>query len=174
MSATGGPSDDRPVLQRLVGVPVRPAGAEPPAADVDGMDWSGAGCHVPVASSGRWWLLLFLGASCDGCGPFWAVAADPAALGLGSADGLLVVTRAAPREDLAAVRTLLPSAAPNGCVVLSDTAWRSYRVQGPPFFALVAAGRVVTEGVPWSVESVAADVRRARDRRTAEPSPAPE
>lgn len=47
-------------------------------------------------------------------------------------------------------------------LLLSEEAWRRYRVLGPPFFVLVDPdGTVATEGVAWAVEQVAGEVCRA-------------
>lgn len=169
-----------------------------PAAGIDGVDLSGA--RVQVALDGAHpTLLLFLGTACDGCLPFWPPAAAPGPLGLGPGGAVVVVTRDAPPEDLAELRRLCagetarrdvsatrrdveaPSRAAattrrdgaTGCptVVLSGSAWTAYRVHGPPFFALVHRGRVLTEGVAWSVEQVAEDVRRARADHGLPPGP---
>lgn len=107
-------------------------------------------------------LLLFLSEDCDGCRPFWPVLGDPESLGLDRGDRVLAVTRPAPHEDPAALGALVPGDAARTLVVLSQTAWSDYRVQGPPFFALVDHGHVVSEGVAWSVGYVAEHVRRAR------------
>ena len=152
----------RPRLEHLVSVPTRPAGGT--AADVEGVDLSGARCRLPLGTDRRRTVLLFLGTSCDGCRPFWLAAGAPGALGLAPGDGVVVVARPAPPEDLCLLRSLAKADRGPGAVVLSDAAWRDYRVQGPPFFALVEEGRVTTEGVAWSVQQVEADVRRALGR----------
>jgi hypothetical protein len=165
-AARGGRSGgDPPTLERLVSVPSRRPGSERPAPDVDGVDWSGAPCRLRLLTTGPPWLLLFLGSRCDGCHPFWSAASRTETLGLGPEEAVAIVTRPPPLEDPVGLRALVPAAGVT--LLLSDTAWTDYRVQGPPFFTLVDAGRVVTEGVAWSVEYVAAEVSRAR-RRTLE------
>jgi hypothetical protein len=170
--ATEPPATEPPVLDRLVSVPNRGPGSEPRAPDLVGVDLQGVARRVRVSGSGRSWLLLFLGARCDGCGPFWLWASDPGAPVAGVADELVIVTRPPPHEDPAALQELLATATGSGVgaaarravVLLSATAWRDYRVQGPPFFALVEQGRVVVEGVAWSVGYVAAEVGGSRRR----------
>lgn len=166
MSATGDPpARGRPALGRLESVPTRRTPTAPPAADLVGVDLTGTSQRVAVATGGGTALLLFLSADCAGCQPFWPVLGDPEALGLEHQDAVVIVTRPSPREDPAAVRALVPASAGRRTVVLSAAAWSDYRVQGPPFFALVHAGRVATEGVAWSVGYVAEHVRRARGGR---------
>lgn len=134
---------------------------------MDGVDLDGVRRRVPVATGTGRVLLLFLSSSCDGCAPFWPVAADPARLGLSEGERVVVVGRDPAAEDLVALGHLVDRSA---TVVLAGAAWQAYRVQGPPFFALVdPAVGVVTEGVAWAVGQVAADVARvgAREDRAA-------
>lgn len=157
---------DPPLLEHLASVPVRRQGAPTaPAVDVRGVDLDGAAQLVHVALPGRWSLLVFLGARCDGCQPFWEAfaAASPPALGMAPHDSVVVVTHEPPREDAGALRALVAGSA-GGAVVMSDNAWPAYRVLGPPFFVLVDGEHVISEGVAWSIAQVAADVRRARER----------
>ena len=166
LSATGEPpARERPALGRLESVPTRRPPTAPLAADLVGVDLSGTSQWVALATDGGTALLLFLSADCDGCQPFWPALADPQVLGLEHEDAVVVVARPSPREDPAAVRALVPAGVGRPTVVLSLAAWSDYRVQGPPFFALVHAGRVATEGVAWSVEYVAEHVREARGHR---------
>lgn len=151
------------------------------AVDVVGVDAGGRPYRVPVLETGRWTLLLFLSTTCDGCQPLWDALGDPVGCGLATDELVVTVTRDPSEEDPLAVRRVAPAVA---SVVMSTAAWSAYRVQGPPFFALVdgtpgaapggggstrpgvlAPVRVATEGVAWSVGQVAADVRRARARR---------
>lgn len=153
----------RPELRHLVGVP---SGLPRlPAVDIEGWDLSGQPLTLHVSSPGRWTLLLFLGASCDGCLPFWT-ARGAAEFGLEPQDAVVVVTRGPrverPRE-LAAL-TGGDSTATSAGVVMSDTAWPTYRVHGPPFFVLLDGVSVATEGVAMGVAQVAGDAARARRR----------
>jgi len=175
---------ERPRLEHLVAVPTGSPGA--PATDVEGWDLDGRARTLRVASPGRWTLLVFLGARCDGCRPFWSVAGAPTAVGLSARDEVVVVTRGPEEEDptelaglveLAGLAELAgppelaaPPGAPErsrgiaGALVMSDAAWGAYRVHGPPFFVLLDGVKVVVEGVLWSLEQLAADVARARRR----------
>src|SRR5579875_4033106 len=166
---------ERPRLEHLVAVPTGSPGA--PATDVEGWDLDGRVRTLRVASPGRWTLLVFLGARCDGCRPFWSVAGAPTAVGLSARDEVVVVTRGPKEEDPAELAELAgppePAAPPGaperscrtaGALVMSDAAWRAYRVHGPPFFVLLDGVKVVVEGVLWSLEQLAADVARARRR----------
>lgn len=137
-----------------------------PASDVDGSDLEGRPRTLRLAAAGHWTLLLFLGSRCDGCLPFWASLPGPTACGLEPRDAVVAVTRGPGDEEPSAVAALAGHhrADASGLVVMSDAAWRAYRVLGPPFFVLVDGVEVVTEGVAWSVEQVAAEVTRARRR----------
>ena len=151
------------------GGPVGPGGLVPvptyrdqpatPVTDIAGVDPTGQDLSVSLAGTGHWVLLLFLSTTCGGCADFWRAVGDPQPLGLVTDEGLWAVTRAPGNEDPAAVSALTA-----GRVLMSDGAWVSYRVHGPPFFVLVdgVAPRVVTEGVAWGLEQVAGHVRRAR------------
>ncbi len=155
----------RPELGDVVGIPV--GVRRLPASDVDGSDLEGRPRTLSLASAGHWTLLLFLGSRCDGCLPFWTLPPEPTACGLGPQDAVVVVTRGPGAEEPGAIAALAGRhhVDVSGLVVMSDAAWRSYRVLGPPFFVLVGGMEVVTEGVAWSVEQVAADVARARRAR---------
>ena len=110
--------------------------------------------------TGHWTLVLFLGPGCDGCRPLWEALADPRAAGLCTDEAVVAVARSGADPD--ALRALAPAGAR---VVVSDAAWRAYRVQGPPFFALIdgtGPPRVATEGVAWGIDQVAGYVAGAR------------
>lgn len=151
------------------------------AADPTGTDLDGRPCRVPVLGTGRWSLLVFLSSGCHGCHEIWQALEDPTKNGLVEDESIVVITRDAGEEDVDALRRLATGSVP---VVMSTATWSFYRVQGPPFFALVDGRvgtgrtvdegeggegnvhpvRVTTEGVAWSVEQIATDVRRARRR----------
>lgn len=142
------------------------------ATDVSGVDLGGEPVEVPVLGTGRWTLLVFLSTGCHGCLQIWEALADPVGTGLATDELVVAITRDPGQEDLGALHSLVPGEAP---VVMSSAAWAAYRVQGPPFFALVDGGdgsasgagtgvRVATEGVAWGVAQIADDVRRARSR----------
>jgi hypothetical protein len=163
----------RPELRDVVTVPT--GGTPLPASDVDGRDLTGRRCTLRLTSPGEWTLLLFLSAHCDGCAPFWTVPRAPTSCGLEPGDVAVVVTRDPADEDEETLATLSgegdpvsESTEPVVSLVMSSSAWRTYRVHGPPFFVLVDGASVATEGVAWSLEQVAADVARARRRGTGE------
>ncbi|MGH8989688.1 MAG: hypothetical protein ACRDXC_14025 [Acidimicrobiales bacterium] len=160
----------RPELRDLIAVPsgMPPLGA----ADVEGSDLVGRPRTLRLASPGCWTLLLFLGSHCDGCAPFWTVPRTPSACGLEPQDAAIVVTRGPGTEVPAVLATLMGKDPPDGSepLCMSDTAWRTYRVHGAPFYVLLDGVEVATEGVAWSLEQVSAEVARARrspDGRTA-------
>lgn len=157
----------RPRLGRLAAVPVRTA-ARRPASAISGTDLSGQPTERRLTSAGAWTLLLFLSSHCDGCAPFWAVPRSALGLVPAAGDALVVVSHDSEREDADAVSRWTRAATDPVDVVMASAAWRAYGVLGPPFFVLVEGPEVATEGVAWSAEQVAADVRRAR----AAPSPA--
>ncbi len=145
----------------LVPVPTHRGTPSTLAADFDGTDLDGRPVHLSVTCPSTWTLLVFLSSGCDGCRDVWAALADPVASGLTTDERVVAVVRG--RDDVAALRELAP---PSVEVVRSDAAWRAYRVQGPPFFALVEGGnpRVSTEGVAWGFDQIAGAVRHARAR----------
>jgi len=145
------------------------------ASDVEGWDLTGRRRTVGLTTPGLWTLLFFLGSHCDGCLPFWTVSRSRESCGLEPEDRVVVVTRGPRREEPAALVELVAAsmrgdaaAAASGTLVMSSSSWDAYRVLGPPFFVLVDGVAVVTEGVAWSVEQVAADVARARRREAGE------
>lgn len=159
-----------PRLEHLVAVPLRAAPRG--AADISGVDLAGTPRRVALTTPGSWTLLLFLGLHCDACAPFWTAPASKAALGLHDEDAVELVVRT-PRDESGRLelREVVRLVREPADVVVSDDAWATYGVLGPPFFVLVDGESVVTEGVAWSVGQVAADVRRARARpQTEEPA----
>ncbi len=160
------PSWRPPPLDGLVPVPTYRDQPATVASDVEGVDLDGRPVRVAAVGRGQWTLLVFLSAGCDGCRAIWAALADPVGSGLTTDEVVVAVTRDPGVEDPAPLRALLPAGAR---VVMSSAAWAAYRVQGPPFFALVDGGaragsKVATEGVAWAVEQIGADVARARGR----------
>ncbi len=105
-----------------------------------------------------WTLLMFLSTTCEGCQELWDDCAELGASPLPGDLVRLVVTRRAD-EDPAAVL----ERARGATVVMSDEAWEDYGVHSGPFFVLVQRGeRIVTEGVAWSLDQIAAAVTAAR------------
>ena len=153
-----------PRLEGLVPVPTYRDHPATASRDLVGVDLDGRWVEVAVVGRGHWTLLVFLSSDCTGCVPIWEALADPVGSGLATDEAVVAVTRDPGVDDPASLRALAP---PNAVVVMSSVAWADYRVQGPPFFALVdgpGGGRVATEGVAWAVEQIAADVGRARRR----------
>lgn len=151
-----------------------PLGPDPWVRQVVGFDLDGRPATVALSGTAGRTLLLFLSGDCDGCRPLWEAAGDPGRWTLATGDRVVAVTRDRrgagqdkgwdngddKGEDLEALGRL----APNGSqVVLSSAAWADYGVSGPPFFVLVdgRSQRVLTEGVAWAVEQVAAHVADA-------------
>jgi len=129
--------------------------------------WGGSVTFDPV-SRGEWALLLFLSTTCEGCAEVWA-AAGRGAGGVGiEADSVVIVTAGPSREDADLVRRR----APDGVLtIMSDEAWTTYRVQGPPFFVLIdgVGAEVATEGVVVSPIDVVEHVRWAKRKVTVRP-----
>jgi hypothetical protein len=98
-------------------------------------------------------LLLFLSAGCLGCRDLWEGLGELHA-GLGDACRLAVVTKSPGDEDPEAIAALAgETPAEFGiAVVMSTSAYRDYRVGGPPFLVVSGGGSVLTEGVAWGVD----------------------
>jgi hypothetical protein len=109
---------------------------------------------VDVARATRPVLLLFLSTGCLGCGDLWEGLSEIRE-GLGQGADLAVVTKGADEEDTAAVAAMSGRGAgpPFVPIVMSSAAYRDYRVGGPPFFVVVDATSVRSEGVAWGVEA---------------------
>jgi hypothetical protein len=148
-----------PRLEDLVGVPLARQPRRLPARSFEGCTPDGVSCTIDVAAE-PWTLLSFLSSSCAGCADLWEelAAGGPAEGAAGLA--VIAVTRGPSVEDGPTMKAL----AGRATVVMSDEAWRVYRVTGGPFFALVsrAAGVVVSEGVLWSPAQLAEAAATAR------------
>jgi hypothetical protein len=158
------------ILRRLRPIPTdRRRG---PARDLEGVDPSGAPLSIIVVGATAPVLLLFLSAACVGCRDLWEGLSDFRA-GLPDPCRLAVVTRSPGDEDASAVMTLARCAAEAATeafaggsdspvpVVMSTVAYRDYRVDGPPFYAVVGPEAVLGEGVAWGVEATLLAVRAA-------------
>ncbi len=112
---------------------------------------------------GRWLLLLFLSSTCVGCADVWSGAGELVASGSVPVD-VVLVTRGPTTESADAVQGL---AHDDATVVMSDEAFRAYRVTGPPFYVLIggAPARVVDEGVVLGAAQVR-DVVTSAQRAT--------
>ena len=171
------------ILRRLRPIPTDRTRA--PARDIEGVDPTGAPLSVEIMGATAPALLLFLSAACVGCRDLWEGLSEFEA-GLADACRLAVLTRSPSDEDASAVASLARSAARRGegpapCetgpvpvetgpvplaagpvpVVMSTAAYRDYRVDGPPFYAVVGPAAVLAEGVAWGVEATLRAVRAA-------------
>ncbi len=146
----------------LVVIPTYRDAPATPTSDLAGVDLSGRELTVAVTGVERWTLLLFLSSRCDGCQAVWRVLSESAG-GWPEIDDVVpvVVTRGPDSEGSAELRRWATDGVP---LLMSDAAYRAYRVHGPPFFVLVDGyrSRVATEGVAWGPAQIADDVRRAR------------
>jgi hypothetical protein len=150
------------ILRRLRPIPTdRRRG---PAHDVDGVDPSGARLSLEIMGATAPVLLLFLSAACIGCLDLWEGLAEFRA-GLPRPCRLAVVTRSPEEEDASDVVSLARFAAgvPGDPVpvVMSTAAYGDYRVDGPPFYAVVGPVRVLGEGVAWGVDATLGAVSAA-------------
>ena len=139
------------ILRRLRPIPTSPGPPTTRPRDVVGTTLDGSDCLVPVEQATAPVLLLFLSAGCTGCRDLWEGLAQIHA-GLGEAARLAVVTKS---EDDPSAIAALAADAPERLgilVVMSSSAFRDYRVAGPPFLALAAPDAVRTESVAWGVE----------------------
>lgn len=160
--STGRAGRAGPSPEQLVAVPTFRDEPSTAPADLEGTDLAGRPVTSSLTAPGRLTLLLFLSSSCGGCAPLWAAAAAPEHWGLPPDASVVAVTRGAPSEDVAVLRSVVP---PEVALVISDAAFRSYRVLGAPFFTLVLGGRprVITEGVAVGVAQVSAAVASSLD-----------
>jgi len=157
----GPTSEGRPLLKNLVAVPTYRDHPATQPHDIEGLGPDGELIHRVVLGTGGFSLLLFLSSSCNGCIPLWEAAASPERFSLMDGEPLIVVTKGPSSEPVDTIRVLSP---PQALTVMSDRAFRDYRVHGPPFFVLVdgASQLIPTEGVAWGPEHVADHVARAR------------
>lgn len=116
-----------------------------PAHDLSGVSTADEALVVRVSGMTQETLLVFLSSGCATCDPFWERLGRPE--GLPSGIRLVVVTRGPESESPARVAAL---AAPGLTVLMSDAAWRDYRVPGSPYFVYVSGGRVRGEGTARS------------------------
>jgi hypothetical protein len=143
-----------PELRDLVQIPTYLGQRHGSAGPVAGVDPRGRPVDAPME---RRTLLLFLSTSCDGCLDLWAAFAGRQPAPLPAGVDALLITRGPGIERPDAVAALAGSAR----VVMGDAAWTDYEVHSGPFFVLVDAGRVLTEGVAWSVGQIRGAVEAA-------------
>jgi hypothetical protein len=150
--------------------PVAPA-QRMPASDIVGERPSGEPVEILVGRFEGPLLLCFLHVNCDGCDEFWHRigdgaadhgAADHAADGLPEGVAVVAVTKGPGSVDRAEVVRAARGVS-RVPVVMSDQAWRDYRVSGYPFFVLVdaTAGTVIGETVGFGWSDVQSMVRAA-------------
>lgn len=150
------------ILRRLRPIPTdRRRG---PVYDLEGVDPSVAPLSLEIVGAAAPILLLFLSAACVGCRDLWEGLSEFQA-DLPRPCRLAVVTRSPGDEDSSAVASLARSAAgaANGPVpvVMSTDAYRDYRVDGPPFYAVAGPDTVLGEGVAWGVDATLQAARAA-------------
>ncbi len=139
------------ILRRLRPIPTY---TEKPATrphDIAGVGIDGAPRTIALAEAAAPLLLLFLAADCDGCRDLWAGLSE-IETGLGDLARLVVLTKSPGDQDPARIATLAGPAQerPGIEVVMSGAAFTDYRAAAP-FFVVVDALAVRTEGVAWGV-----------------------
>jgi hypothetical protein len=146
----------------LGAVPAPPlVGAEAVGRDLDvvGVTVDGAPRQVGVAGGSKKTLLAFLSSSCLTCRTFWEEFSEPD-LVMPEGARLVVVTKGPEAESPSAIAELAP---PHHLVVLSSSAWDTYRVPGAPYFVVVdgSTGRIVGQGSAPTWPRVSDLLRRA-------------
>lgn len=172
----GDPATGQGVGEQPVALGNRPAprGQAPQAAASTALDVTGttpAGDPVEVVvrtgaggsagAAGHDTLLAFLSSTCSTCMEFWRALRRPLSeLALPDGTRLVVVAKAAPEEDVQAIRRLAPTAHP---VVLSTDAWRAYGIPATPYFIHVdgATGEIVGQGSGSTWDQVAGLLEQA-------------
>ena len=163
-------SQSPPPLRRLVSVPTHRDHPSTRPAPIRGEDPSGAPVSFDPVSRAEWALLLFVSTTCDGCADVWAAAGrGEHDIGL-EVDSVVVVTGGPSREDGGEVGRRSPDGV---LTIMSDEAWSTYRVAGPPFFVLIdgVGAEVATEGVVVSPRDVIEHVRWAKRKVTTRSGP---
>ena len=141
------------ILRRLTPIPTYTDHPTTTPHDIVGVAPDGTPLHIDVVEAAAPALLLFLSAACLGCRDLWEGLPELHA-GLAGAARLVVVTRS-PGEESPEAITALAGDAPGAAgidLVMSSTAYRDYRVGGPPFLTVAAADGVRTESVAWGLE----------------------
>ncbi len=149
----------RPDLRRLVPVPTFTGHPSTLVANIEGFDLDGNAISTPLVGSEAWHLLMFLSTSCDGCLDLWPGLVAPDQFDLDD----VVITAIVRGDDHDDDRQLRELSAGGLEVVLSPSAWKNYRVTGPPFFVVVDGWRneVATEGVAWGMDATVGYLRAA-------------
>jgi len=126
-----------------------------PATDIVGVHSAGDELTIRIDSAEGRLLLVFLSTHCDGCETFWSQLGNPEGAGLPDDVSAVIITKgpnAVPPDEVAAASEGIGTVP----VVMSDSAWTSYRVMGYPFLVLVdvASRSVVGEAVGMSWDDV--------------------
>jgi hypothetical protein len=145
------------VLARLVPIPTYRDHPATVPHDIDGVGVDGTPRQVSVVGSADRFLLLFLSSQCHGCIDLWE-GVDALREAIPAGVRIFFLTKSPEVEDAAAVAALAPTGAE---VIMSSRAYGDYLVAGPPFLAVVAGGKVQTEGVAWGIEETARATRVA-------------
>lgn len=145
------------ILRRLRPIPTYRDHPATAPSDIEGLTPAGETVKVGIVDAPDPVLLIFLSSSCQGCRDLWE---GTVALRESLPEGVRVVlvTKGPELEDVRAVAALDPV---DTLTVMSSQAFRDYRVGGPPFLAVVAAGEVRTEGVAWGIGETVRATRRA-------------
>lgn len=175
-AASDNPASDPAFVAGLRPIPSRPEGSPAPwpANDISGERPDGIPIEVRIGDSDRPILVAFLATHCDGCGDYWRGLADERTEGTNGDPALdpkaatdvvaalagvvpVIVTRGPGFQEPADVAAV---AAGVRCtpVVMSDQAWRDYRVTSYPFFVLVdpRSRRIIGETVGFGWTDVVA------------------
>jgi hypothetical protein len=140
------------ILRRLKPIPTYTDHPTTTPHDIVGVAPDGTPCRIDVVEAAAPALLLFLSAACLGCRDLWEGLTELQD-GLAGSARLVVVTRSPGEESPEAITALAGDAPAAGVdLVMSSSAYRDYRVSGPPFLTVVARDGVRTESVAWGLE----------------------
>jgi hypothetical protein len=145
------------VLARLVPIPTYRDHPATVPHDIDGVGLDGCPRQVSIVGSGDRFLLLFLSSHCQGCRDLWE-GIDTLRDAIPAGVRIVLLTKGPEADDAAVVAAL---ASPGSEVIMSSQAYGDYLVAGPPFLAVVAGGKVQTEGVAWGIGETARATRVA-------------
>ena len=144
--------------QPVRAAPGRPSPTDAPvgraAADVVGVDPSGAAVALRVLGAPHDTVLVFLSSTCLTCARFWDDLAHARSVTLPEGTRLVIVTKSPAEESQSAIAELAPK---GFTTVLSSDAWTAYDVPGSPYVVCVdgPTGTVKGEGTGGSWAQVA-------------------
>lgn len=129
----------------------RPSQTQPsgrPAADITGTTLAGDALALGLTNVAHDTVLIFLSSGCTTCAAFWDALATPETMSLPTGARLVVVTRGTQGDGAESPSELARLASPGITVVMSDTAWSDYQVEGTPYVIHVdgPTGRIRGEG----------------------------